>query len=64
MPDLAYIRAEIEHMRLQVGRQRKDILAFKEPASVRPRLSFFWEGCWPRLMTCVRSGADFASWSP
>jgi hypothetical protein len=26
MPDLNYIRAEIERMRLQVSRQRKDIL--------------------------------------
>jgi hypothetical protein len=26
MPSLEYIRAEIEHMRLQVGRQRKEIL--------------------------------------
>jgi len=27
MPDLEFIRGEIEHMRLQVGRQRKEILA-------------------------------------
>lgn len=26
MPDLDFIRGEIEHMRLQVGRQRKEIL--------------------------------------
>ncbi|QDW35846.1 hypothetical protein FFI89_001035 [Bradyrhizobium sp. KBS0727] len=26
MPDLDYIRAEIEHMRVQVGRHRKEIL--------------------------------------
>lgn len=26
MPDLEFIRGEIEHMRLQVGRQRKEIL--------------------------------------
>lgn len=26
MPDLDYIRAEIERMRVQVGRQRKEIL--------------------------------------
>jgi hypothetical protein len=26
MPDLDYTRAEIEHMRVQVGRQRKEIL--------------------------------------
>lgn len=26
MPDLNYIRAEIERMRVQVGRQRKEIL--------------------------------------
>jgi hypothetical protein len=26
MPDLEFIRAEIEHMRVQVGRQRKEIL--------------------------------------
>ena len=26
MPDLYYIRAEIERMRVQVGRQRKEIL--------------------------------------
>jgi hypothetical protein len=26
MPALEFIRAEIEHMRLQVGRQRKEIL--------------------------------------
>jgi hypothetical protein len=26
MPDLEYVRREIEHMRAQVGRQRKEIL--------------------------------------
>jgi hypothetical protein len=26
MPDIEFIRAEIEHMRTQVGRQRKEIL--------------------------------------
>ena len=26
MPDLEYVRREIEHMRVQVGRQRKEIL--------------------------------------
>ncbi|MBR1204472.1 MULTISPECIES: hypothetical protein [unclassified Bradyrhizobium] len=26
MPDLDYIRREIEHMRVQVGRQRREIL--------------------------------------
>lgn len=26
MPDIDFIRREIEHMRLQVGRQRKEIL--------------------------------------
>ena len=26
MPDLGYVRGEIEHMRVQVGRQRKEIL--------------------------------------
>ena len=26
MPDLEYVRGEIEHMRVQVGRQRKQIL--------------------------------------
>jgi hypothetical protein len=26
MPDLEFIRGEIEHMRVQVGRQRKEIL--------------------------------------
>ena len=26
MPDLDYLRREIEHMRVQVGRQRKEIL--------------------------------------
>jgi hypothetical protein len=26
MPDLEFIRREIEHMRVQVGRQRKEIL--------------------------------------
>ncbi|WP_334508722.1 hypothetical protein [Bradyrhizobium sp. AZCC 1693] len=27
MPDLDFVRAEIERMRVQVGRQRKDILS-------------------------------------
>ena len=26
MPDIDFIRAEIEHMRIQVGRQRREIL--------------------------------------
>jgi hypothetical protein len=30
MPDLDYIRAEIEHMRAQVGRQRKEILQLQK----------------------------------
>ncbi len=29
MPDLIYLRAEIERMRLQIGRQRKEILALQ-----------------------------------
>ena len=29
MPDLSYLRAEIERMRLQIGRQRKEILALQ-----------------------------------
>jgi hypothetical protein len=28
MPDLDFVRREIEHMRVQVGRQRKEILPF------------------------------------
>lgn len=30
MPDLDFIRAEIERMRLQVGRQRKEILQLQK----------------------------------
>ena len=30
MPNLDYIRAEIEHMRAQVGRQRKEILQLQK----------------------------------
>ena len=29
MPDLDFVRAEIERMRVQVGRQRKDILSLQ-----------------------------------
>lgn len=29
MPDITYIRSEIERMRLQVGRQRKEILTLQ-----------------------------------
>jgi hypothetical protein len=29
LPDLDHIRGEIEHMRVQVGRQRKEILALQ-----------------------------------
>jgi hypothetical protein len=31
MPDLDYIRAEIEHMRVEAGRHRKEILQFQRP---------------------------------
>jgi hypothetical protein len=30
MPDIEFIRAEIEHMRTQVGRQRKEILQLQQ----------------------------------
>ena len=30
MPDLDYIRSEIERMRVQVGRQRKEILSLQK----------------------------------
>ena len=30
MPDLDYIRAEIEHRRVQVGRQRREILQLQQ----------------------------------
>ena len=29
MPDLDFVRREIEHMRVQLGRQRKDILSLQ-----------------------------------
>ena len=31
MPDLEYVRDEIERMRVQVGRQRKEILQLSGP---------------------------------
>jgi hypothetical protein len=37
MPDIDYIRGEIERMRVQVGRQRKEILTLQRAAYRRPR---------------------------
>jgi hypothetical protein len=34
MPDLSFIRAEIERMRVQIRRQQKDILALPSPAAI------------------------------
>lgn len=38
MPTLDYLRSEIERMRVQAGRQRKDILPSNEPVSRPTRL--------------------------
>ena len=43
---LNHVRTEIEHMRVQLGRQRKQILQLQPPASRLRRPNFCWSGCW------------------
>ena len=39
---LDHVRSEIEHMRVQVGRQRKEILQLQRAGISTHRLSFCW----------------------
>jgi hypothetical protein len=52
---LDHVRSEIEHMRVQLGRQRKEISSFSAPAYRPHRLSFYWSGCWRRSRAFVKS---------
>jgi hypothetical protein len=54
--DLDHVRSAIEHMRVQVGRQRKESCIFSAPAFRLHRLSFCWAGCWRRSTAFVTSG--------
>ena len=51
--DLDHVRSEIEHMRVQVGRQRKEILQLQRAGIRLHRLSFCCRGCWRRSTTFV-----------
>ncbi len=46
----------LEHMRVQVGRQRKEILQLQRAGSGQHRLSFCWGGYWRRPRAFVTSG--------
>jgi hypothetical protein len=54
---LDHVRSEIEHMRIQVGRQRKEILQLQRAGNPPLRLNSSLEGCTPRSMTFVPSGS-------
>jgi hypothetical protein len=43
---LDHVRSEIEHMRVQIGRQRKEILQLQRAGP--PRLDSYLEGCTPK----------------
>jgi hypothetical protein len=64
MPDLAVARAEIERMRVQVGRQRKEILQLKGQGSIPCRPKPCWRGCWPRSTFCAPNATDSRGQSP
>jgi hypothetical protein len=52
---IEHVRSEIEHMRVQVGRQRKEILHLQRAGISTASLNSFLQGCMPRSMTFVLS---------
>jgi hypothetical protein len=57
MPDIEYIRAAIERMRIQVHRQRGD-MAQRLEAEVHPNLKTASYPAFRRSMTCRKSVAN------
>ncbi|WP_245321643.1 hypothetical protein [Bradyrhizobium sp. LTSPM299] len=54
MPDIEYIRAEIERMRVQVGRQRKEILTLERAGIPTASASLLLgDGCLRKSTACV-----------
>jgi hypothetical protein len=56
MPDIEYIRGEIERMRVQVGRQHKEILQLQRAGSSRLRPTPCLKECWPKSTPSVLTG--------
>jgi hypothetical protein len=56
MPDINFIRNEIEHMRTQVGRQRKEILQLQRAGISTAAAELLLQRCWQRLRASVTSG--------
>jgi hypothetical protein len=52
---LDHVCSEIEHMRVQVGRQRKEILQLQGQGYPPPRPNSSLEGCTPKSTTFVLS---------
>ncbi len=50
------VRSEIEHMRVQVGRQRKEILQLQRAGIGTASAELCWAGCWRRSTAFVTSG--------
>jgi hypothetical protein len=54
--DLDHVRSEIEHMRVQVGRQRKEILHLQRAGIGTASANFCSGQCWRRSRAFVMSG--------
>jgi hypothetical protein len=54
--DLGYIRREIERMRVQVGRQRKEILQLQRAGISTASAELLLGGCIPKSTPFARSG--------
>jgi hypothetical protein len=55
MPDLGFVRSEIERMRVQGGRQRREILQLQKAGIRRPRRKRCCSECSTRSTRSVRS---------
>jgi hypothetical protein len=53
---LDHVRSEIEHMRVQVGRQRKEILQLQRAGISTASAELCCSGCWRRSKDFVMSG--------
>jgi len=58
MPDMDFIRDEIDRMRGQVAKQRKEILQLQRAGISTAQPSFCLFGCWPRSTPIVTSGTN------
>lgn len=58
MPDLEFIRGQIEHMRVQVGRQRKEILTLQRAGIPAASAEACWSGCSTKSTGCVSSATS------